>query len=81
MWEKQSSFVFQAESGLTTISHNIAYNGPRAGELRDPGQGPSKMLFSSPPPAGINFNEDSIGGSTISANLVFNMCRESGDHG
>lgn len=60
IWEKQSSFVFQAEAGLTNISGNIAYNGPRAG---------------------INFNEDSIGGSTIERNLIFNMCRESGDHG
>lgn len=31
--------------------------------------------------AGINFNEDSIGGSLIEGNLIFNMCRESGDHG
>lgn len=31
IWEKQSSFVFQAECGLSTISRNIAYNGPRAG--------------------------------------------------
>jgi hypothetical protein len=31
--------------------------------------------------AAINFNEDSIGGSVIEANLIFNMCRESGDHG
>jgi hypothetical protein len=60
IWQKQSSFVFQAEAGLSIIRHNIVYNGPRAG---------------------MNFNEDSIGGSIIEANLVFNQCRESGDHG
>lgn len=60
IWQKQSSFVFAAETGLSTIRNSVFFNGPRAA---------------------INFNEDSIGGSAISRNLGFNMCRESGDHG
>jgi len=30
IWEKQSSFFFQAKTGTTTLLSNIAYNGPRA---------------------------------------------------
>jgi hypothetical protein len=30
VWEKQSSFFFQAKTGTTTLLRNIAYNGPRA---------------------------------------------------
>jgi hypothetical protein len=30
IWQKQSSAVFQAESGLSLIEHNWMYNGPRA---------------------------------------------------
>jgi hypothetical protein len=58
--QKQSSAVFQAECGLSTIEHNIFVNGPRAG---------------------INFNDGSLGGSNLTANLWANLCRESGDHG
>jgi hypothetical protein len=29
----------------------------------------------------INFNDDSIGGSLVTRNLIFNTCRESQDHG
>jgi len=31
LWEKQSSFFFQAQSALTLLQGNIFYNGPRAG--------------------------------------------------
>ena len=31
LYQKQSSFVFQAVAGLSAIHHNIFYNGPRAG--------------------------------------------------
>lgn len=31
LWEKQSSFYFQAKSCLNYIAYNIFYNGPRAG--------------------------------------------------
>ena len=31
IWQKQSSFYFQAKSCLNDIKNNIAYNGPRAG--------------------------------------------------
>ena len=33
------------------------------------------------PRAGINFNDGFGGGSRISRNLLFNTCRQSGDHG
>jgi hypothetical protein len=33
------------------------------------------------PRAGINFNDGFGGGNNISQNLIFNFCRESGDHG
>lgn len=60
IFEKQSSFYFQAKSCQNNITGNIFFNGPRAG---------------------INFNDGFGGGSNISANLVLNTCRESGDHG
>lgn len=33
------------------------------------------------PRAGVNFNDGFGGGNVLSQNLLFNMCRESGDHG
>jgi hypothetical protein len=33
------------------------------------------------PRAGVNFDDGMGGGSTLARNLVFNMCRESSDHG
>ncbi|ETO31742.1 hypothetical protein RFI_05376 [Reticulomyxa filosa] len=60
IWEKQSSFYFQAKSCQNYIANNIFFNGPRAG---------------------INFNDGFGGGSHIYKNLLFNTCRESGDHG
>ena len=60
IWEKQSSFYFQAKSCNNYIYGNIFYNGPRAG---------------------INFNDGFGGGSKLMKNLLFNTCRESGDHG
>ena len=60
IFEKQSSFYFQAKSCLNNIKGNIFFNGPRAG---------------------INFNDGFGGGSNVTENLVFNTCRESGDHG
>ena len=38
-------------------------------------------IFYNGPRAGINFNDGFGGNSTILKNLVFNTCRESGDHG
>ena len=60
IWEKQSSFYFQAKSCQNLIMGNIFFNGPRAG---------------------INFNDGFGGGSNVTENLLFNTCRESGDHG
>ena len=60
IWEKQSSFYFQAKSCQNYIFGNIFYNGPRAG---------------------VNFNDGFGGGSKLLSNLLFNTCRESGDHG
>jgi len=53
--QKQSSAVFQAECGLSSIEHNIFINGPRSA---------------------INFNDGSMGGSNLTANLWANFCRE-----
>ncbi|XP_065179510.1 uncharacterized protein LOC135809986 [Sycon ciliatum] len=60
IWEKQSSFYFQAKSCMNNIRGNIHYNGPRAG---------------------VNFNDGFGGGSNLTENVLFNTCRESGDHG
>ena len=60
IWEKQSSFYFQAKSCQNMIKGNIFFNGPRAG---------------------INFNDGFGGQSNVTENLLFNSCRESGDHG
>lgn len=60
VFEKQSSFYFQAKSCQNTIEGNIFFNGPRAG---------------------INFNDGFGGGSNVTKNIIFNTCRESGDHG
>merc|ERR1712228_681277 len=38
-------------------------------------------IFFNGPRAGINFNDGFGGNSTIKKNLLFNTCRESGDHG
>ena len=60
IWEKQSSFYFQAKSCQNLIKGNIFFNGPRAG---------------------VNFNDGFGGGSNLTENILFNTCRESGDHG
>merc|ERR1712130_1093443 len=60
IWEKQSSFYFQAKSCQNHMKGNIFYNGPRAG---------------------INFNDGFGGANIMEQNLMFNTCRESGDHG
>ena len=38
-------------------------------------------VFLNGPRAGINFNDGFGGGNNISQNLLFNFCRDSGDHG
>mmetsp|Transcript_67792 Transcript_67792/g.107564 ORF Transcript_67792/g.107564 Transcript_67792/m.107564 type:complete len:816 (-) Transcript_67792:152-2599(-) len=38
-------------------------------------------IFFNGPRAGINFNDGFGGNSTLTKNLLFNTCRESGDHG
>ena len=38
-------------------------------------------VFFNGPHAAINFNDGFGGGNVIDSNLVFNMCRESSDHG
>ena len=60
IWEKQSSFYFQAKSCQNLLQGNVFFNGPRAG---------------------INFNDGFGGASNLTENILFNTCRESGDHG
>lgn len=38
-------------------------------------------MFFNGPRAGVNFNDGFCGGHTVEQNLIFNTCRESGDHG
>ena len=38
-------------------------------------------LFFNGPRAGINFNDGFGGGNTVAKNVIFNQCRQSGDHG
>jgi len=40
-----------------------------------------RNLFFNGPRAGINFNDGFGGGDEVAENLIFNTCRESGDHG
>ena len=40
----------------------------------------SNVVFNGPR-AGINFNDGFGGGTNVTNNLIFNQCRESGDHG
>eukprot|EP00935_MAST-01C_sp_MAST-1C-sp1_P002250 g2250.t1 len=65
VWQKQSSAFFQAKAARSTVRANIVQNGPRCAVNR----------------AGINMNDGFAGGDLIEANLIFNQCRESGDHG
>jgi len=60
IFEKQSSFWFQAKSCLNTIVDNVIFNLPRAA---------------------INFNDNLGGGTVVAGNVIWNTCRESGDHG
>jgi hypothetical protein len=60
IWEKQSSFVFQAVTAGNHYEGNVAFNGPRAG---------------------VNWNDGFMGGHNLTRNVIFNMCRESSDHG
>lgn len=60
VWEKQSSFYFQAVTFNNHVEGNVAFNGPRAG---------------------INQNDGMGGGTAYLRNIIFNMCRESSDHG
>ena len=38
-------------------------------------------LFFNMPRAAVCFEDDALGGSLVTRNLVFNTCRESQDHG
>jgi len=40
-----------------------------------------RNIFFNGPRAGINFNDGFGGGNDASENVIFNMCRQSGDHG
>eukprot|EP01043_Picozoa_sp_COSAG02_P002412 COSAG02_NODE_55_length_43887_cov_30.660364_33_plen_712_part_00 len=40
----------------------------------------NNIMFNAPR-AGINFNDGFGGGTNVTSNLIFNQCRESGDHG
>ena len=44
IWEKQSSLYFQAKSCQNYVSHNIFYNGPRAGILFNDGFGGGSLV-------------------------------------
>ena len=39
------------------------------------------VVFFNGPRAGANFNDGFGGGNEVESNLIFNMCRESTDHG
>ena len=41
----------------------------------------SNNIIFNGPRAGINFNDGFGGGSHVKSNLLFNLCKESGDHG
>jgi len=60
IWEKQSSFWFQAKSCQNVLKDNVVFNLPRAA---------------------INFNDGLGGGTVVDGNVIWNTCRESGDHG
>ncbi len=41
----------------------------------------SDNIFYNMPRAAVNFNDDAVGGSLMTRNLIWNTCRESQDHG
>ena len=49
--------------------------------VRFPAPSVVPQVFFNGPRSGINFNDGFGGGHRISRNLVFNQCRQSGDHG
>lgn len=84
IWEKQSSFLIEAKSSDAYIANNVQFNGPRA--LINFSEDLLRLCCthstraqsdSTPPPA-----DDGFGGNrTIIGCVMFNSCRESGDHG
>jgi len=60
VFTKQTAFFFQSLSWNTTVSGNVAFNGPRSG---------------------INMNDNAFGGNIVANNLLFNLVRETVDHG
>eukprot|EP00041_Stephanoeca_diplocostata_P031274 m.971050 g.971050 ORF g.971050 m.971050 type:complete len:945 (+) comp23926_c0_seq7:45-2879(+) len=60
LYGKQGCGMFQSLAMETTYTHNIVFNGPRAGVLWNDGMG---------------------GGNVLSNSLLFNLVRETTDHG
>jgi len=89
--EKQSSMWFQAKTCLSEIEDNVSFNQPRAGELCSllrcllileiSRLGDSGLIAFLTNSQAINFNDGFGGGTNASGNVLFNTCRETGDHG
>jgi len=75
IWEKQSSFYFQAKTCQSTIHQNIFFNGPRAGINFNDGMGGGNNCSCFLP----LFHR--LNTFLVTSNLILNTCRESGDHG
>jgi hypothetical protein len=84
IWEKQSSFLFQAKTCDSLIAGNVFFNGMHVCFFFRFSAGlptVSPMGTCAGPRAGINQNDGYCGNQTLTENLLFNTCRESGDHG
>ena len=79
LWEKQSSFYFQAKSCLNYIGYNIFFNGPRAGINFNDGFGGGSVLHKN-----LLFNtcrESGLSAMSCMSLLLLSSLNYSGDHG
>jgi hypothetical protein len=81
--QKQSSFYFQAETAQSTIRNNIVFNSPRAAINFNDVRLVTLHLRSVEHSSHLDacLLQGFGGGAEMSANLLFNTCRESSDHG
>lgn len=84
----QSSMWFQAKTALTRIEGNIFFNGPRSGINFNDGESVSQSVLSDRSTCPLPRTHISVrfflgfgGGNVVLNNLIFNQCRQSGDHG
>ena len=76
---KQTAGYFQSQSAHNHLRGNLVYNGPRKGLAL--AQSAHTLTQKAPPGSGVNWNDGMGGGNTMSESLLFNLVRETTDHG